>query len=81
MKDKLLNLENGKAVCVIDELNYKEKKYILTVECDTVNEELLNKYRIYEVLSDNSSVSLNSIIDRNILESVTHIFLDNIKNI
>ena len=23
MKDKLLNLENGKAVCVIDELNYK----------------------------------------------------------
>ena len=81
MKDKLISLENGQAVCVIDELNYDSKKYILTVECDKEKEEIINRYKIYEVLVDNANISLNTVIAKNILDAVTQIFLENIKNI
>ena len=81
MKDKLVNLENGQSVCVLDELNYNEKKYILTVECNTITNEILNRYKIYELALTGNSLTLNTINNKDVLSSVTKIFLDNIKNI
>lgn len=81
MKEKLINLENGQSVCVLDELNYNEKKYILTVECNTVTNEILNRYKIYELALTDNSLTLNTINNKDVLSSVTKMFLDNIKNI
>ena len=81
MKDKLVSLENGQSVCILDELNYNEKKYVLTVECDTERNEILNRYKIYELSLNEDSLTLDAVNNKDILSYVTKRFLENIKNI
>ena len=81
MKDKLIKLENENCLCILDELIYNEKKYVLTAGCDIEKEAVLNKYKIYEISIDNDSLTLNTINDKDTLSYVTNLFLENIKNI
>lgn len=43
IKDKLITMENGQSYYVIEEVEYNNKKYVLSLECDldkdTVNED------------------------------------------
>ena len=81
MKDKLIKLENNSSLCILDELKYNNRKYVLTTNCDEKNEEVLDRYKIYEISLDNDSLTLNTIYDKDTLSYVTNLFLKNIKNI
>jgi hypothetical protein len=43
IKDKVITMENGQSYYVIEEVEYNNKKYVLSLECDldkdTVNED------------------------------------------
>ena len=81
MKDKLIKLENGNNLCVLDELEYNDKKYVLTIECALENEEVVNNYKVYEISLENDSLTLNTVNNKDTLSYVTNMFLNNIKNI
>ena len=80
MKDRLIKLENGNNLCILDELKYNNRKYILATECNA-EETVLNRYKIYEVSLDKDSLIVNTINDKDTLSYVTNLFLKNIKNI
>ena len=52
VKDKVIQMDNGKSYYVLEEIEYQGKKYILTLECDLekdmVNEDIKNNYDDYK---------------------------------
>lgn len=81
VKDKVIQMDNGKNYYVLEEVEYNNKKYILTLECnleqDTINEE---DYLVMQLDIKNEDLHIKKITDNNIATIVTTMLLNKIKN-
>lgn len=81
VKDKVIQMDNGKDYYVLEEVEYNNKKYILTLECnleqDTINEE---DYLVMQLDIKNEDLHIKKITDNNIATIVTTMLLNKIKN-
>lgn len=80
MKDKVLKLKNDSKYYVLDELNYEDRKFVFTVECDLENVSYIENYLILEIVIDNNKLIVKNVNDVNILENTTKLFLTRLKN-
>lgn len=64
MKNKIYTLNNNKDYYIIEELDYENKKYVLTIQCnlknDTINEDELD---LFEVVKEDNNISLKEVLD------------------
>ena len=80
MKDKVLKLTDNIKIYVIDEMNYKDKKYIFAFEV-TDNDDLIeDKPYILEVVITNDNLTLNEIEDFETASIVNNLFLARMAN-
>lgn len=80
MKDKVIRLKDSDYY-IIDELEYKEKKYIMCVECNFDQSEVLSNYIIMELFVKDNKIMVDDIKDFEIQSIVNNLFLANLKNI
>ena len=80
MKDKVLKLTDNIKIYVIDEMNYKEKKYIFSFEVDNNDELLEDKVHVLEVSITNNDLILNEIEDFEVASVVNNLFLARLAN-
>lgn len=74
IKDRIVQMDNGKNYYVLEEVEYKNKKYVLSLECDldkdSVNED---DYLIMELALDGNDIVIKNIdndIDAKIVASM-----------
>jgi len=79
--DKVLKLKNDSKYYVLDELNYEDRKFVFTVECDLENVSYIENYLILEIVIDSNKLIVKNIEDVNILENITKLFLTRVKNL
>lgn len=79
MKDKVISLGNEKYY-VLDELLYKNNRYIFCAECDEKEEELIGNYSVLEVKINNEDLVVQSIKDFEIASVVNNMFLARLQN-
>jgi len=80
MTDKIIKLNNNLNICIIDEIEYKGKKYVYGIECDSKEENIIENYYVLEAKLEGSDLIVDDIDDVE-RESVVHnIFLSRLKN-
>ena len=81
VKDKIIQMDNGKCYYVLDDVEYNGKKYILSLECDldkdAVNEE---DYFVMELSMVDGELAIKRVEDDNISKIVIAMLLNNVKN-
>ena len=81
MKDKIFNLDNGKSLYVLEELEYKNQKFVFGTEVDKENEELKDNYIVLEVkITDADKLRLEEVSDFETLSVVNNLFLAKLAN-
>lgn len=80
MKDKVLKLNDSTKIYVIDELNYKDKKYIFGFEVTKDDDLIEDKPYILEVYISDDNLTLNEIEDFEVASVVQNIFLSKLSN-
>ena len=74
MKEKVIKLGNENYY-VLDELSYKEKRYVFLAECDANEEDLTDNYSVAEVRINGDELIVNKIEDFEIASVVNNLFL------
>ena len=81
VKDKIIQMDNGKSYYVLEDVEYNGKKYILSLECDldkdSVNEE---DYFVMELSMVDGELAIKRVEDDNISKIVIAMLLNNVKN-
>lgn len=81
VKDKIIQMDNGKCYYVLEDVEYNGKKYILSLECDldkdAVNEE---DYFVMELSMVDGELAIKRVEDDNISKIVIAMLLNNVKN-
>lgn len=81
VKDKIMQMDNGKSYYVLEEVEYNGKKYILSLECDLDNDSVnSDDYLVMELCMDNDELSIRRIDDDNVATVVMAMLLNKIKN-
>ena len=76
MVDRVINLKNGVSCYVLDELEYKDRKFIFAAEVDKENEDLKDSYLVLELsIKENDDLSVKNIEDFETESAVTNLFL------
>lgn len=75
MKDYVIKLSNGAKAYVLDELEYKNKKYIFAVELDENDEPIKENVHSLEVLMNGDKLITKTITDFEIASVVNNLFL------
>lgn len=76
MKDQIIKLNDGLEFCVLDEMIYESKKYIIAFQVDSEKEEIMNTFIISEVKTDlDGNTSLDDIEDKKTFDRVSSEFL------
>lgn len=78
MKDKVIKV-GTENYYVLDELEYKGKKYIYCIECDKTVEEVTENYLVLEVRVQNEDLIVDNINDYEIQSVVNNLFLARIQ--
>lgn len=81
MIDKIIKLTDNTTIYILDEIDYKNKKFIYGVECDTEKELLKENYFVLEVKVKNDILTLDNINDVEIESVVNNIFLSRVKEL
>lgn len=80
IKDKIIELENGTNYYILDDIAYKEKKYVLAAECDSKNDSINeNKYIVMELKINNNELFIVNIEDDNIANIVTRLLIEKVR--
>ena len=81
VKDKVIQMDNGKNYYVLEEIEYNGKKYILTLECD-LNMDTVDSdnYLIMELGMLDGELSISTIKDDNVAKVVMAMLLNKVKN-
>ena len=79
IKDKVIIAGNEKYY-VLDELEYKNGKYIFCAETDEKEEELIGNYTVLEVKFKNDDLCIEGIKDFEIASVVNNLFLARLDN-
>lgn len=75
MKDDVITL-NGNVKCyVLDELNYKEKRYIFCVQIDENDEMIENSTSVFEVLIKDDKLITKAVEDFEVASVVNNLFI------
>ena len=81
VKDKIIQMDNGKCYYVLEDVEYNGKKYILSLECDldkdAVNEE---DYFVMELSMVDGELAIKRVEDDNVSKIVIAMLLNNVKN-
>ena len=75
MKDYVIKLSNGAKAYVLDELEYKNKKYIFAGELDENDEPIKENVHSLEVLMNGDKLITKTITDFEIASVVNNLFL------
>lgn len=73
MKDSIIQLNNGKNYYVLEEIEYKNRHFILTTECDLEKDKIKNGNTLYlmERKVENSQEIIAEVIDDELATEVT----------
>ena len=78
VKDKIIKMDNGKEYYVLDDIEYNNKKYILSLECDlekdTVN---VDDYLVMELEMANGELAVKRVLDDDVAKIVSAMLLNN----
>ena len=81
VKDKVIQMDNGKSYYVLEEIEYQGKKYILTLECD-LEKDMVNEddYFAMELAIENGELNIKKIDDNDIAKVVVGMLLSKMQN-
>lgn len=81
VKDKVIQIDNGKSYYVLEEIEYQGKKYILTLECD-LEKDMVNEddYFAMELAIENGELNIKKIDDNDIAKVVVGMLLSKMPN-
>lgn len=81
LKDRVIQLDENKSYYVYEEIDYNNKKYILTSECD-VDKDLINdeEFLVMEVVLEDDDLQIKQIKDDNEAKTITALLLNQMKN-
>lgn len=80
MKGNVITLNENVKCCVVDELNYKNRKFIFCLELDENDEMLENAVHVLEITVKNDKLMANKIEDFEIASVVNNMFMARIAN-
>ncbi len=75
MKDYVIKLANNAKAYVLDELEYKNKKYIFAVELDSNDEPIQSNVHVLEVVINGNTLTTKTIEDFEVASVVNNLFL------
>ena len=75
MKDYILNLSGDVKAYVLDELEYKNNKYIFVVELDEKGNPIKENVQSLQVVYENEELLTKEITDFEVLSVVNNLFL------
>lgn len=81
VKDKVIQMDNGKSYYVLEEIEYQGKKYILTLECD-LEKDMVNEddYFAMELAIETGELNIKKIDDNDIAKVVVGMLLSKMQN-
>lgn len=81
IKDKVIEMENGKSYYILDSIDYDNKMYALALECDLDKDEI-NEEDCFamEIVIEDNDLSVKQILDDNVAQIVVGMLLNKIKN-
>ena len=81
IKDKIIEMDNGKNYYVLNDVEYQNKKYLLTIECDIEKDEIVDEdYLVMELDIVDNELAIKQIKDDKIAMIVTDMLLKKVKN-
>ena len=70
MKDRIIELENGTMLYVLERETYQNKNYILGLKCDLKNDAIeTDNMLVLEVYTENNEIKTNS-VDSDVVNNV-----------
>lgn len=81
LKDRVIQLEANKSYYVYEEVDFNNKKYILTSECD-VDKDLVNdeEFLVMEVILEDGDLTIKHVNDDKVAETVTALLLSKMQD-
>ena len=81
MKDKLLKLATGEDFYVLEELTYKDNRYVIGTIIDKNSKKINeNELIIFKVVIYQDKLSLDDILDEELATIVSNLFLNKMRN-
>lgn len=81
IKDKVMQMENGKSYYILDSVEYNSKLYALALECDLDKDEVNEEdYFAMEIAMDGNDLAIKQILDDNTAQIVVGMLINKIKN-
>ena len=78
LKGKVIELDNGAAYCVIEEINYDEKKYILAAPTDFANDDMnIDELVVKQIIKVDDSLEIVDVENDDEAKRITQILITN----
>ena len=80
IKDKIIQMENGLNYYVLEEVEYNNKKYVISVECDLDKDDIKeDDYLIMEVALSGNDIVIKNVNSEKVAKIVSSILLEKIQ--
>lgn len=81
IKDKVIEMDNGRSYYILDSIDYNNRMYALALECDLDKDEVNEEdYFAMEIAIEDNDLSVRQILDDNVAQIVVGMLLNKIKN-
>jgi len=81
IRDKIIELDNGKSYYILEDISYNNKKYFLTVECDLSKDDIKEKdYLVMEVEVINDNLNIKNVKEQKTAIIITKMLLEKLNN-
>lgn len=81
IKDKIIEMDNGKNYYILEEVSYNGKKYLLSAECNLEKDEINEEgYIVMEMIIENEELKINQIKDNELTNIVTNMLINKVRN-
>ena len=80
IKNRIIQMENGRNYYVLEEVEYNNKKYVLSVECDLDKDYIEeDDYLIMEVALSGNDIVIKNVNSEKVAKIVSSILLEKIQ--
>ena len=80
IKNRIIQMENGRNYYVLEEVEYNNKKYVLSVECDLDKDDIEeDDYLIMEVALSGNDIVIKNVNSEKVAKIVSSILLEKIQ--
>ena len=80
IKNRIIQMENGRNYYVLEEVEYNNKKYVLSVECDLDEDDIEeDDYLIMEVALSGNDIVIKNVNSEKVAKIVSSILLEKIQ--